>query len=217
VTGKCEQIRTEIDDLPDSASFKAIVDLVKIEALKSVNVGTLKADVASHRDGLFHSSLDRNAVDAGLKHRPQPEGCTLHIDEADQRVAEAEEALEEATAKVQAALVNMASLLRQPTLVALLQQGKQEQFIADILAASSDVKLAEILAEQIPADPAHAKLLAKYLKQIVVKIVHLHDFQPTKTKVEKGDIETVVDEFRKFLQTAVDGDGKSQSIILEIK
>jgi hypothetical protein len=50
-----------------------------------------------------------------------------------------------------------------------------------------------------------------------VKIVHLHDFQPSKTKVEKGDIETVVDEFRKFLDAAVDGDGKGQSTILEIK
>ena len=34
--------------------------------------------------------------------------------------------------------------------------------------------------------PANAKLLAKYLKKIVVKVIHLHDFQPSKTKVEKG-------------------------------
>ena len=50
-----------------------------------------------------------------------------------------------------------------------------------------------------------------------MQVIHLHDFKPSKTKVEKGDIETVVGEFRKFLETAVDGDGKSQSTILEIK
>src|ERR1019366_2010704 len=66
-------------------------------------------------------------------------------------------------------------------------------------------------------DPANARLLAKYLKQIVVKVIHLNEFHPTKTKVEKGDIESVVGEFRKFLETAVDGDGKGQSTILEIK
>jgi hypothetical protein len=60
-------------------------------------------------------------------------------------------------------------------------------------------------------------LLAKYLRKIVVKTIHLRDFQPTKTKVEKGDIETVVAEFRKFLEAAADGDGKGQSTILEIK
>lgn len=58
---------------------------------------------------------------------------------------------------------------------------------------------------------------AKYLKQIVVKVIHLHEFQPSKTKVEKNDIESVVGEFRQFLEAAVDGDGKAQSTILEIK
>jgi len=78
-------------------------------------------------------------------------------------------------------------------------------------------RLANLLAASVPADPANAKLLAKYLKQIVVKVVHLNEFHPTKTKVEKSDIESVVGEFRKFLETAVEGDNKGQSTILEIK
>lgn len=217
VTGKCEQVRTEIDKLPDTPPFKAIAELVKIDALNSVNVASLKGDVASYKDGLFQSSLDRNAVEAALKHRPQPEGCSLHVDQADTLVAEAEDNLERAKAEVQTALLNIANLLRQPALRSLLEQGKQEQFIADVLAASSDEKLADILAECVPVNPENAKLLAKYLKKIVVKVIHLNEFHPTKTKVEKGDIESVVGEFRKFLENAVDGDGKSQSTILEIK
>jgi hypothetical protein len=173
--------------------------------------------VARYKDGLFQSSLDRNAVERGLKERPQPERCALHVDEADGLVAAAEDAMVQAKDKVQAALLNMASLLRQPALRSLLEQGKQETFIADVLAASSDDGLATLLAESVPVDPANARLLAKYLKQIVVKVIHLNEFHPTKTKVEKGDIESVVGEFRKFLETAVDGDGKGQSTILEIK
>ena len=95
MTGKCEQVRTEIDNLPDSRPFQAIAELVKIDALASVNVATLKDEVAASKDGLFQSSLDRNAVERALKDRPQPEGCSLHVDEADQLVAEAEEALEQ--------------------------------------------------------------------------------------------------------------------------
>jgi hypothetical protein len=217
VTGKCEQVCTEIDKLPDTRPFKTIAELVKIDALNSVNVSSLNDDVASYKDGLFQSSLDRNGVEAALKHRPQPEGCSLHVDQADTLVADAEDNLERAKAEVQSALKNIASLLRQPALRTLLEQGKQEQFIADVLAASSDEKLADILAECVPVNPENAKLLAKYLKKIIVKVVHLKAFQPSKTKVEKGDIETVVGEFRKFLENAVDGDGKSQSTILEIK
>jgi hypothetical protein len=217
VTGKCEEVRTEIDSLPESRRFKAIAELVKIDALASVNVGKLKDEVTGYKDGLFQSLLDRNAVERALKERPQPEGCALHVDDADGLVTAAEEALDRARGEVQAALLNMASLLRQPALQSLLEQGKQEKFIADLLAAQSDEKLADLLAECVPADSGNAKLLAKYLKKIVVKVVHLNEFHPTKTKVEKGDIESVVGEFRKFLETAVDGDGKGQSTILEIK
>jgi len=217
VTGKCEEVRTEIDNLPESRPFKAIAELVKIDALASVNVGTLKDEVAGYKDRLFQSALDRNAVERALKERPQPEGCALHVDDADGLVAAAEEAMEQAKEEVRAALLNMASLLRQPALRSLLEQGTQEKFIADVLAAANDDKLAALLAECVPADPANAKLLAKYLKEIVVKVIHLNEFHPTKTKVEKGDIESVVGEFREFLETAVDGDGKCQSTILEIK
>ena len=50
-----------------------------------------------------------------------------------------------------------------------------------------------------------------------MRVVRLQDFQPSKATIEKADIGKVVDEFRKFLEDAVDGDGKSQSTILEIK
>jgi hypothetical protein len=134
-----------------------------------------------------------------------------------QPVARAEAAPEQARDTVHRALLNIASLLRRPALKSLLEQGKQEAFIAELLACAEDETLAAALAVRIPADPSHARLLAKYLKKIVVKVVHLQEFHPTKTKVEKSDTEGVVGELRKFLEKAVDGDGKGQFTILEIK
>ena len=113
--------------------------------------------------------------------------------------------------------VNMASLLRQPALRSLLEQGKNEPFIAEVLAAPDDDTLADILAGRIAADPGNARLLAKYLKRIVVRVIRLSDFKPSKTKVDKGDIETVVGEFREFLETALGADGAEQSTIAEIR
>lgn len=217
VTGKCEEVRTDIDSVPESPAFKAIAELATVDALASINVATLKAEVAGYKAGLFQSSLDRNAVERALKDRPQPEGCTLHVDDADGLVAAAEAALYEATEQVQSGLLNMASLLRQPALRSFLEQGKQETFIADVLAAASDDELASLLAKRIPADSNCTKLLAKYLKRIVVKVIHLNEFHPTNTKVERNDIENVVGEFRKFLEIAVDDDGDGHSTILEIK
>ena len=118
VTGKCEQVRSEIDNLPDSGAFQAIAELVKIEALASVDVGTLRDEMNASKDGLFQCSLDRNAVERAMKDRPRPEGCSLHVDDAHQLVAEAEEAIERARKVVRSSLVNLASLLRQPALLA---------------------------------------------------------------------------------------------------
>ena len=101
--------------------------------------------------------------------------------------------------------------------MSLLQQGDREPFIIEVLKAPDAEKLADLLALRIPADPAHAKLLDKYLKRIVVRVVRLQDFHPSKATIEKGQIDEVVDEFRRFLESAVDGDRKSQSTILEIK
>ncbi len=52
--------------------------------------------------------------------------CPLHIDQAESVVAAAEQALEQAQAEVHGALLNIASLLLQPALKALLEQGKDE-------------------------------------------------------------------------------------------
>jgi len=48
-------------------------------------------------------------------------------------------------------------------------------------------------------------------------IIRLQDFHPSKATIEKGDIEEVVGEFRRFLEMALDADGKEQSTIVEIR
>lgn len=217
VTGGCEHARAQIDGLGGTRPFQAVAALAQIDALGSIDLSQLNDAVSQCKERLFRSSLDRNGVERGLKERPLPEGCLLHVDEAAAHVAQADQALTAATGLVWSALVNMASLLRQPALRCLLEQGKQEPFIGQVLAAPSDDALAHLLAECVPPQPAHVKLLARYLKKIVVKVVRLQDFQPTKSKVERADIETVVGEFRQFLETAVGGDGKSQTTIVEIK
>ncbi|MGA7501638.1 MAG: hypothetical protein WBX00_33315 [Isosphaeraceae bacterium] len=47
--------------------------------------------------------------------------------------------------------------------------------------------------------------------------VRLRDFKPTKAKVERSEMETVVQEFRRFLEAAVDGEAKDQTIMVEIR
>jgi hypothetical protein len=46
----------------------------RIDALNSVNVGTLKNDVVSYKNGLFQSSVDRNAASTAGRLLPTNDG-----------------------------------------------------------------------------------------------------------------------------------------------
>ena len=110
----------------------------------------------------------------------------------------------------------MAGLLRQPALWSLLEQGRHEPFIAEVLATPDAESLADLLTGRLPDDPERANLLAKSLKRVVVKVVRFQDFKPAKSTVERGDVEAVVDDFRRFLQGVFGKDGKDQSVIMDL-
>jgi hypothetical protein len=217
VTGRCEAVRSEIDGPARSPEMKALEALATIEALGTIDLARLRSDVAACKDRLFQTGCDRNDVERALRDRPDPEGCSLSVDQADDLIREADETGERASSLVRDELVSVAGLLRQPALWSLLEQGRGEPFIADMLATRDAGSLAGLLAARLPDHPERASLLAKFLKRVVIKTVRMADFRPAKSMVEKGEIEQVVGEFRRFLEVAAGGEGANQRTILEIR
>ena len=152
-----------------------------------------------------------------MRDRPDPEGCSLDVDRADELIGEAKRPGEQARSLVRDELVSVAGLLRQPALWSLLEQGRTEPFLAELLATTDAGSLAGLLAARLPDHAERASLLAKFLKRVVIKTVRMEDFRPAKSMVEKGEIEQVVGEFRRFLEAAAGGDAAEQRTILEIR
>lgn len=217
VTSKCEQVSQTIGDLTSGNEFTALTQLQKIDALSGINMTVLRSNLEACLGSLFATEVDRNTVERDLNSRPLPARCTLVIDEAEGHVTAADQTQAKAEAMVHQSLVNAAALLQQPALRENLQQGSGEPFIDGLLAAADAEALASYLAQQLSDDPERAALIAKYLKKIQVHGIRLSDFKPTKKTVEKNDVDTVVNEFRSFLEAAFKSDGKPQSIIVEFK
>lgn len=217
VTGKCEAVRQSIDGIPSSPEFTALTLLEKIDALSSLNTEGLRSRLRSCTDGLFSTTLNRNAVERALISRPIPADCGLHVDEATRYVADAENVEENAKGLVRASLVSAAKLIQQPALANLLTQGKGDPFIDEILAETSPEALAAVLAQRLSEDPSRAKLLAKWLKRIQVTILPLTEFQPSKPTIEKSDVDDIVEEFRRFLQAGFRQDDEHHYVIVELK
>jgi hypothetical protein len=217
VTGKCEAVRAAVEQLPSRADFGALALLEKIDALRGIDTRALQGQLEHAADGLFATELDRNRVERALRDRPIPEGCPLQVDEAEQHIEQAEAAERQAIALLRGVLLAAAKLLQQPALRSLLEQGKAEAFIAEVLAAADPEALATVLASRLSASPDCAKLLAKYLKKIQVKTVRLSEFRPTQSTIERDNIEQVVGEFREFLESAFAQDGEKQSVVVEFR
>ena len=76
--------------------------------------------------------------------------------------------------------------------------------------------LAQELGGETVGEPDPVTLLTRYLKQLRVQKLSLDGFSPSKRTIERGDVETIVAEFRAFLLDALSaGDDELPVIELE--
>jgi hypothetical protein len=206
VTARAERARDEIAGLTAAPAYRAVARLASVSALGADPCPALARALAMAQDDpdLFPPCLTRAAVERELRERPQPPPCPLTLENAEEWLARADAAVERARGAVRAALLDKASLLASPALRERLAQGAGEPFIDGLLAAGTAEEVAEYLAQTFRvsetlkvSDPV--ELLRRYLKKLRVRKVRLADFRPSKRTVERGDVEAVVAEFRRFL------------------
>ena len=109
----------------------------------------------------------------------------------------------------QDALLSFAGFLKSPGVVDRLTAVKNPSDpLAAVLAAATDQDLTEIL---LVLSPENRQQLAKDLKRVLggrtAKLVSLQSFSPTTTVIwETSDIDTIVNEFREYLQKCWEDD-----------
>jgi hypothetical protein len=78
-----------------------------------------------------------------------------------------------------------------------LEQGKDEEIIADLLTNTTSPELRSYLIQN--ATPELVQTINRYLKNIVTKNVQLAQFKPYLTTIEPDQAPMVVKEFQEFL------------------
>jgi hypothetical protein len=206
VTARAEAARDEIAGLTSASAYRALTRLASVSALGADPGPALAAALRAAADDpdLFPAGLTRAAVERELRERPQPPGCPLTLGNAEDWLSRADAVVERARGLVQAALLDKASLLTSPALRERLAQGAGEPFVDGLLAAETAEAVAGYLAQTFEvsetskvSDPV--ELLRRYLKRLRVRKVRLAEFRPGKRTIERGDVDGVVAEFRRFL------------------
>jgi len=168
---------------------------------------------------LFPASLTRAGVERDLSYWPQPAKCPLTLGNSSEWITRANAALQAARESIQAALEGKAQLLLSSSLRQRIEQGKGEPLIDNLLASQDVDELVKQLIMQLSGSERDhlLGLLEKFLKQVVVIKITLHDFKPSKNTLETGDVEQVVGEFRAFLQSGFLTNADDEFTIVEIE
>lgn len=212
---RTDDVRTAVAGVGNTPQAKALEALNHVTALVKANMSALEEHAIVCQAGLF-PDLKADDVRRELAETPEPVGAGNLIADAPEWIRKADAARAQVAAVYATALLERAESLRSPGLLALLEQGKGEPFIAEVLAAKDAPTLAALLARALPADPGKAKLLDKYLKKIRVRQVTLSRFDPGVATFGREDLDKVVKAFRVYLEKELDG-GAGETVVLKLE
>ncbi|HQM55766.1 MAG TPA: hypothetical protein PLX29_09830, partial [Anaerolineaceae bacterium] len=221
VVSYTEQVRqelAEVESQPKYLALKALAQLKAVGADPCPAIQNLVRQLEKSPD-LFPASLTRAGVERDLSYWPQPANCPLTLGNSSEWITRANAALQAARKSIQAALEGKAQLLLSSSLRQRIEQGKGEPLIDNLLASQDVDELVKQLITQLSGNERDhlLGLLEKFLKQVVVRKIILHDFKPSKNTLETGDVEQIVSEFRAFLQSGFMTNADDEFTIVEIE
>lgn len=217
VMRRLHQTRGDIESLNATPEYLTLGELARIPQLGVDPRPALEAIASAKLAELgdsFPDTLTRAALERDLRMEPEPPRCKMNLNNAGDWIGWIEQAYTDVLGSIQSALRERAALLTSDALRGRLAQGKGEPFIDGLLATTSTDEAAAYLVANL--DHLPVELLERTLKTLRVNRVRLADFRPSKTTIERGDLDAIVAEFRAFLGQALDG-GDDELPIIELE
>lgn len=199
------QADDSIAAIMEGDGMAALQILEGISALQPPLSVELLAELQESRNVLFHCPHpSKGQVEADLKRRPFHEECRLDLGDADRCTTAAATIATQAQQTFATQVERRMQVFLTEAIRERLQQGASEAVIASLLACRTGAEVWTCLRDAVAADATVVAVINRYLKKIHIKKVRLSEFQPTQSTVEAEQIESVVGEFRQFLQGQLD-------------
>jgi len=198
VVSRTEQVRQQLAEVGQRRSFYTLAALAQVKALGADPCPGLRTEASrlAAAPELFPAAVTRAAVERDLPDWPQPAGCPLTLGNSAAWLEQAERAAAAFEDSLNQALLGKAALLASPALHTRLEQGKDQRFIANLLAAASAPELIVRLVEGLtPAGPQATEnlaLLERCLKRVTVVRVRLADLLPERRTVERQNLDALL-------------------------
>jgi hypothetical protein len=188
-----------LQQLIDGDRFKLLERCEGISALKPEVSHTLRAEVEAAAAKLFRcDDASQASVERELRRQPL-HACSLSFESAAGHVHDAKASLATLDSRITEAMRSKYAIFLAPPVRELLQQGKKEAVIADLLACADVDAVEAVLAKHVTTKSNAVEIINRYLKTILITKVRIGDFKPSASTVERDGVGAVADEFREFL------------------
>jgi len=199
-----ESKRRDIQHLINGDTLKSLKILEKITALQPAVARDLEKQLTELASSLFSCTVpSRGSIEDRLKHEPV-HICGLSFQNVAEHVRTAETAAQKAQELVATVCERKMEVFMNPTVRGRLQQGQSEPVLAGLLQCAGPAAVQTYLVRACLEDAAIVDIVNRYLKRIVLKRVKIADFRPPVSTIEKDQIATLAQEFRKYLEEQLD-------------
>lgn len=212
-TAAIDKSRDQVQALRTGPEFKAFQALEDVSALQPGTSDTLAAELEAIEQLMFDPGpVSKNSIDEQLQRGPV-HSCGLTFANAAEKVLAAAKGAGQAAKIYDEALGKKLSIFLSPSVRTRLEQGRGEPVIAKLLACKTAGDVRKLLLPEAERNPGVVQTINRYLKKISVLVVKMKDFHPTMDTVEKGQVDTVVGEFRKYLQDRLRDAGEGEDTL----
>jgi hypothetical protein len=208
-----DQSRGQVQALLTGTEFKAFQTLEGVSALQPGTSDALSADLNGIEQRMFDPGpVSKSSIDGELQSKPA-HSSGLTFANAAEKVRAAEEGATQAATIYDEALNKKLSIFLSPSVRTRLEQGRSEAVIEKLLSCKTPDEVRKLLLPEAEQNPGIVQTINRYLKKISVLVVKMEDFHPTLDTVEKDQVDTVVAEFKKYLQDRLREAGESEDTL----
>jgi len=217
VLNTAEASGQEIQNMLEGDDLKALKVLENISALQPGVSREIEEKLQILRGKIFSCpSSSKRSVEKHLRRGPVHE-CGLTPENAGEKAARSQELAQNARQIFEEGMNGKMSVFLTPSVRERLEQGRAEPVIREILSCEDVESVRKVLVGACLKNPSVADKINRYLKRISVKTVRLSDFVPSVNPFEKDQIIGLADEFREFLEKAMEETENDDDVVPMIR
>lgn len=201
VFGLLEEYRNKLNSIMSSEEMRVLMALEKVSALENKK-GSDKIKTVIEKNVnkmLSCSDPSHNSISRDLMSFPEHK-CGLSFNNYQEELESAFTLVYEAEEIFDSELKNYLEFFLNPKIKELLNQGRGDEVIDGILRCNDTDELEGFFKELSLKNMPFVEIINRYLKKIVVKRISISDFQPSTKTIEKDYLDTLVKEFREYLE-----------------